>query len=390
MKATGIVAEYNPFHKGHALHLNKTKEALAEPIIACMSGSFVQRGEPAFLDKWTRAKLAVEEGINLVLELPTCFTLRSAEFFAHGSVELLAATGLVTNISCGAEHPEFNYSSLAEKYFLTETQAALKNYLQAGFSYAAAMEKALGQALASPNDILAFEYAKACKKLNLKLHTFKREGSAYKEEKLTDLASASAIRKAYYEGNTLGLSESLPKAVSEVLKQKPAGYDQAKLWQLIEYALVTKTAEEIANSSECSEGLENLLKDAQEATSLAEALKLCTKKRYPTSRIQRLFTQLIFNKDRSYFSIEHPAYIRVLAFDDTGRELLKAMKEKASLPIITKLGQHPFDEQSEAFKKSLELDILASNLRELVSNAELQLNKDFLMSPYYKKIKAEQ
>lgn len=385
MKATGIVAEYNPFHNGHALHINKTKELLNKPVIAVMSGSFVQRGEPAFLDKWTRAKFAIHGGVNLVIELPVAFSLRSAEFFARGSVELLAATGLVENISCGAEHSETNFTELAKLYSNGETQCLIKKYLGEGLAYAVACEKAMGEALSMPNDILAFEYAKACLQTGIKLNTIKREGSGYNDKALGTLASASAIREAYEMGNMAELGASIPDFVLNALKESPAGYNASKLWQLIQYILVTKSAQELAQLCECSEGLENLLKSAATCNSLQEALELCTKKRYSTSRIRRLFTQLLFNKPVNVIKQMHPSYIRVLAFDDFGRELLKEMKETASLPIITKLGQYPENGQSSEFAQSIELDILATNLRELVSNGTMKLNKDYTISPTYKK-----
>lgn len=383
MQAVGIVAEYNPFHNGHALHIRKTKEHFNEPIITVMSGSFVQRGEPAFLDKWTRARLAILGGANLVIELPTSFSLRSAEFFARGSIDLLNATGLVENISCGAEHPENNFSELAQTYYSRETQNLIKEYLKEGLSYAAASEKAIKQSLSSPNDILAFEYAKACLKSGLKLHTIEREGSGYNDRDINPLSSASAIREAYNEGSMNMISCSMPTFVLDVLQNIQAGYSKNRLWQLIQYSLVTKTPEEIAQITECSEGLENLLKKSEIAMSLDEALKICSSKRYSTSRIRRLFIQMLFNKHVSHIQQISPSYIRILAFDDTGRELLKEMKSKSILPIINKLGQHPAQGQSNAFRESIELDIAATNIRELVANANPQLSKDFLISPLY-------
>ena len=383
MLATGIVAEYNPFHNGHALHINKTKELLGQPVIAVMSGSFVQRGGPAFLDKWTRAQLAVVGGANLVIELPTCFSLRSAEHFARGSVELLAATGLVNNISCGTEHPETNFTDLAANYYKEETQSLIKKYLSEGCSYAVANEKAIGHSLASPNDILAFEYAKACLKENIALHAIQREGAGYNDTDIQALASASAIRKAWRNGNLDEIKECMPAFVIRTLRTTIAGCNEHRLWSLIKYSLVTKTPEEIAAVTECSEGLENLLKSAEACSTLDAASKLCTSKRYSTSRIRRLFMQLLFNKPIAELRQEHPAYIRILAFDNTvGRELLKEMKKTATLPIINKLGKNPAHGQSKAFKESLELDILATNLRELVSNTDTNLNKDFTTSPY--------
>lgn len=143
MKAVGIVAEYNPFHNGHLHHVNETKKITGLPVIAVMSGSLCQRGEPAFMDKWQRSRLAVENGVDLVIELPVVFSLRSAEYFAKGAVAIMAATGCTEILSCGAENPQLDFKAMAQTVTNAEFQKKLKLELSKGTSYAAACAKLL-------------------------------------------------------------------------------------------------------------------------------------------------------------------------------------------------------------------------------------------------------
>lgn len=394
MQACGIVAEYNPFHLGHLLHLNKTKELTNLPVIVVMSSSFMQRGEPGILDKFSRARLAVENGAALVLELPAAFSLRSAQYFAQGAIGLLAATGCITQLSCGAEHPETPFAALASYLCQAEAQLKLRELLQKGFSYARAMEQVLQEAgyfistmntsqatLNSPNDILALEYTKALQGTNIKPIYIQRTDAGYNNENVASICSATAIRKAFAAAN-LSWQAAVP-ANTKALLSKAAPLPSERLWSLIAYRLRLLNPVAIAQACQCSEGLENRLKQAATCASLEEALKLCSNKRYPTSHIRRLLLQLLLQQKRSIFAQEKPAYLRVLAFDKTGRELLKAMKKTAALPILTKLGKNPEQGQSQAFKEQLELEIAASNLWGLLQSSPLPPNQDYRISPIY-------
>ena len=351
MQAVGIVAEYNPFHNGHLHHLQETKKLTNLPVIAVMSGSFMQRGEPAFMSKWQRARLAVENGVDLVLELPATFSLRSAEFFARGAVNILKATGCVTHLSCGAESPNTDFVKLASIITSEAFQKELQSFLKIGLPYAAAYEKTLQtltdtKALNTPNDILALEYSKALQKTNITPLFIQRETANYNDANIEgNIASATAIRKAFLENNLDSLKQAVPQNVWQALENHEA-INEKLLWNLISYRLRLLAPSEIANRCQCTEGLENLLKQAANCTNLEEAVTLCSNKRYPATRIRRLFMQLLLDKERCYLEQAEPAYIRVLAFNDTGRQLLKVMKETATLPIITKLGKNPSNGQS--------------------------------------------
>ena len=413
--ATGIIAEYNPFHNGHLYQLREAQRLTGQPIVVVMSASFMQRGEPACLSKWLRARLAVENGAALVLELPTAFSLRSAQFFASGGVQLLAATGSVTTLSCGVESPELDFGALAQRITSDAAQGRIRSLLSQGKSYAAACAAVLGEAqqedgvtamqassnegkafagLTKPNDILALEYAKALQATDIKPLFIERRGDGYNDREISGtMSSATAIRQALNNSND-GWQQAVPASVRQALLDNAPGYDAALLWQLLRYKLRLMSVDAIADACQCSEGLENLLKDAAACPSFAEALQLCTSKRYTTSRIRRLFMQLLLDVPRWRWEDNAPAYLRVLAFNDTGRQLLKQMKATASLPIITGLYrnwpqrlQHLQLREQQIYSQQLLLELRATELWSLLQlNPSLNRSgNDFLTSPAYVK-----
>ena len=413
--ATGIIAEYNPFHNGHLYQLREATRLTGQPVVVAMSASFMQRGEPACLSKWLRARLAVENGAALVLELPTAFSLRSAQFFASGGVQLLAATGSVNTLSCGVESPELDFGALAQRITSDAAQGRIRSLLSQGKSYAAACAAVLGEAqqedgvtamqassnegkafagLTKPNDILALEYAKALQATDIKPLFIERRGDGYNDREISGtMSSATAIRQALNNSND-GWQQAVPASVRQALLDNAPGYDATLLWQLLRYKLRLMSVDAIADACQCSEGLENLLKDAAACPSFAEALQLCTSKRYTTSRIRRLFMQLLLDVPRWRWEDNAPAYLRVLAFNDTGRQLLKQMKSTASLPIITGLYrnwpqrlQHLSMRQQQIYTQQLELELKATELWSLLQlNPDLnRYGNDYLISPSYVK-----
>ena len=413
--ATGIIAEYNPFHNGHLYQLREATRLTGQPVVVAMSASFMQRGEPACLSKWLRARLAVENGAALVLELPTAFSLRSAQFFASGGVQLLAATGSVTTLSCGVESPELDFGALAQRITSDAAQGRIRSLLSQGKSYAAACAAVLSEAqqaagvtamqassnegkafagLTKPNDILALEYAKALQATDIKPLFIERRGDGYNDREISGtMSSATAIRQALNNSND-GWQQAVPASVRQALLDNAPGYDAALLWQLLRYKLRLMSVDAIADACQCSEGLENLLKDAAACPSFAEALQLCTSKRYTTSRIRRLFMQLLLDVPRWRWEDNAPAYLRVLAFNDPGRQLLKQMKATASLPIITGLYrnwpqrlQHLQLRQQQIYSQQLLLELRATELWSLLQlNPSLNRSgNDFLTSPAYVK-----
>lgn len=387
MQATGIIAEYNPFHNGHLYHIQETKRLTQQPVIVVMSGSFMQRGEPAILSKWQRAAFAVQGGADLVLELGCAFTLRSAEFFARGAVELLAATGCVNTLACGTEHPQSDFVAAARLACSAEAQARLRELLQSGSSYAQAWEKILGAhtAFRSPNDILALEYSKALLQTaaSIKPLYLQRTDEGYNSTAISgSIASASAIRQALALGNCTW-QQATPACTHAALTR--GGYDAQLLWQLLKYRLRLLTPQQLAERCEASEGLENLLSKAGDCTCLQAALAACSSKRYTASRIRRLLLQILLDQSKAVWQQQKPAYLRVLAFNDNGRQLLHQMKKSASLPLITKLGQNALNNDNAAYQTQLALEIAATDTWSLLQH-NTALNRrgnDFYQSPIY-------
>lgn len=387
MQATGIIAEYNPFHNGHLYHIQETKRLTQQPVIVVMSGSFMQRGEPAVLSKWQRAYCAVQGGADLVLELPCVFTLRSAEFFAKGAVQLLAATGCVNALACGTEHPQSDFEAAASLACSAEAQARLRELLQNGLSYAQAWEKILGAntAFRTPNDILALEYTKTLLQTAADIQPLylQRTDDGYNSTYIgNSIASASAIRRAMADG-----TESWQQAVPDYTHAALAagGYDAQLLWQLLKYRLRLLSPQQLAERCEASEGIENLLRKAADCASLQSALAACSSKRYTASRIRRLLLQILLDRPKAVWQQQAPAYMRVLAFNNIGRQLLHRMKTSAQLPIINKLGKNALCNDSVAYRTQLSAEVTATDLWSLLQK-DAALNRsgnDFYQSPVY-------
>ena len=331
-----------------------------------------------------------------MLELPCAFTLRSAEFFAQGGVSLLAASGCVNALCCGVESADCDFYALARIACDANVQEQLQALLRQGTSYASAWEQLfaahsekLEKPLSSPNDILALSYTQAILRHGYDIEPLyvQRQDSGYNSTEISStLASATAIRQALATGNA-SWQQAVPHAVQDALLH--AGYDAGLLWQLICYRLRLLSSAEIAARTECSEGLENRLKQAADCGSLTEAVAACSSKRYTASRCRRLLLQLLCDVPRETWVQQHAAYLRVLAFNDTGRQLLKQMKKTAALPLITKLGRGwQYDVgQAEACHTQLALELKATDVWSLLQKRP-ELNRqgnDYYLSPAYVK-----
>ncbi|MBD5118524.1 MAG: nucleotidyltransferase family protein [Clostridiales bacterium] len=332
MVMAGVVAEYNPFHAGHAFHVAETRRQLGEcAVVAVMSGNFVQRGDCAVLDKWSRAGAALEGGVDLVLELPTVWAASSAESFARGAAELLAAAGVVTHLSFGSECGDVEkLRQLADCLDSDAYRAGLRRFLDEGLPFAACRQAVarglLGEDLASllsqPNNNLGVEYIRALNALESAIQpvTVPRAGAAHDGGDHPNYPSASFLREKI------------------LLRELPAD-DPASLKYGERGALAVLRAmdeEDFAALPDCGEGLSHRLYCAvRQGRMLEEVYDLAKTKRYAHSRIRRaaLWGALGLREcDRP----AHPTYLRVLGANGRGREVLREMKTKAALPIITK------------------------------------------------------
>ena len=379
MRICGVVSEYNPFHKGHAYQIEQAKSHLGEDsaVVCCMSSDFVQRGDAAILPKHLRAKAAVLGGADVVLELPSPYALRSAEGFAQSAVDILLGTGVITDLSFGAEDADAELlhetaSLLLEHQTVQDTLLHLKT----GISYAAARERALYQRvkekaeiLQKPNNILAVEYCKALirRESAVNLLPIERKGAGHDEGAEGEFASASYIREFLREGKTDEALPYLPETTVAILKESmESGHallDQSRLENAMLSSLVRLTADDLAALPDANEGLDNRLLEAiRKGRTIEEICAQAKTKRYALSRIRRMIfcAYLGITKEES---TTPPPYARVLAFSDKGREVLKLARKRATLPLITKPA-HAFDLGGDA-RKIFEREALACDLYNL-------------------------
>ncbi|EFR96260.1 conserved hypothetical protein, partial [Listeria ivanovii FSL F6-596] len=297
MKATGIVVEYNPFHNGHQLHLNKARE-LTNPdvVIAVMSGSFVQRGEPAILPKWERTKMALAAGVDIVVELPVAFSTQHATIFAEESVRILDALH-INSLFFGSEHGYANdFSEAANKVANNEAtfnqmiKHSLENKkISYAKAYTLALETLLGEKkldVTKPNNILGFHYALAVQKQNptIKLQSIAREKAQYHDEHAThtSIASATAIRKMMLAGESKQAMRYLPTSSKEILRAYSGPFlSWDDYWPFLKFRLLQATSEELKTIRGVSEGIQNRMQVATTtAKSFPEFIERTKTKRY--------------------------------------------------------------------------------------------------------------
>ncbi|MBC6140675.1 nucleotidyltransferase [Listeria welshimeri] len=389
MKATGIVVEYNPFHNGHQLHLNKARELTkADVMIAVMSGSFVQRGEPAILPKWERAKMALAAGVDMVVELPVSFATQHATIFAEESVRILDALH-VDALFFGSEHGVSEDFSTAAKT-VVEHEASFNQAIQLALidkktSYARAYTEAFKQSFGTelldvtkPNNILGFHYALAIQKQNptISLQTMARIHAGYHdiEANHDQIASATAIRKLLLAGNLEEASRYLPASSIEIFKKYDGPFlSWENYWALLKYRLIQAETDELEGIRNVSEGIQNRMQiAATKAQYFSDFIESMKTKRYSNARIQRTALQILLNAR----NIPSAPYIRILGMNKTGQKYLSHHKKNISLPIVTTV--------SKAAPGLLEEDIRATNIYTLVKGLENYQAGDFHIPPILK------
>ena len=403
MNISGIIVEYNPLHNGHLYHINKTKELTnSDALICVMSGNFAQRGIPSSIDKWTKTKMALNNGVDLVLEIPTVYSVSSAEFFSYGSVSLLNSLGIVDNICFGSEHGDiddiYNISNILLKEPV-EFKLLLKTYLSKGIGYPIARANALydylissnmdisklllGSFLNSSNNILGIEYCKSLIKLNssIKPYTLKRQGASYNSNLLhSEFSSATAIRKFVKENGSLSKLEGhVPNSVlAEILNLYSKNYKftfEDSIFPYIKHKSFT-FKNSLVNLPDVSEGLDNkIIKSLQNNLSYSSALEEIKSKRYTYTRISRILCQYFIGFDNFDIKKLRSApcpYARVLGFNSNGKSILKSIKSNSSIPLYTKLPKE--------LNETLQLDIQSTRAYSLI-NSSISHNSDYLISP---------
>ncbi len=387
MKVLGIISEYNPLHSGHVYHIEASREKTSATHTICvMSGQFVQRGEPAIVDKWARTRMALHAGIDLVIELPVVVSCATAEIFAFGAVRTLQQTGIVDFLSFGSEQGELGSlwriaSVLHEEPY--EFTQLLKQFLNEGFSFPVSREKALNLYLRKlpanimdqSNNILAVEYLKALKHLSSSIQpvTIKRQGSTYNDEKIvSSFSSASAIRN--FISNNLALHEptmsnnlqsSTVDTLNECFDKGRGPVFSEHFSKIIIHLLRSIEPEALKQVPDVNEGLENrLVSYAMQTGTLKDLVEAVTTSRYPSTRIKRITTNLLWGITKTQLKKiiedENCGYLRVLGFNNKGLELLQKMNSSASVPMIVKVSEYR-KQLSGLAKDMFEYDIRASN-----------------------------
>ena len=350
MRICGVICEYNPFHRGHEKQLRQIRAALGEDtaVVCLMSGNFVQRGEPAVFDKRVRAQAAVLAGANLVLELPVAKALSSAEGFARGGVEIFSRLGAVDTLAFGCESGDgVEILTAARVMCEPEYDAALRDILNTGVSYPAARQRALislgfdGSVLERPNDILGLEYCKAILQTGSCLQplTLLREGDYHAQEAELENPSATSLRERLSRGEEI--RDFIPAQAAEI-------YHGARQYDLLsgERAMLAGLRllpeEAWSKTAHGSEGLwSKAMKAAREKGSLEAVIGATKSKRYPRTRIQRLLLCAFLGITQE--DLKRPvSHVRALAFDETGRGILRRMRETGELPIVN-AGEKPED-----------------------------------------------
>ncbi|MFX3674209.1 MAG: nucleotidyltransferase [Paenisporosarcina sp.] len=361
MRATGVVVEHNPFHNGHLYHIKESrKNTGADIVIAVMSGNFLQRGEPALVDKWTRAQMALKGGVDLVIELPYVFATAQASDFARGSISILEAIGC-SSFCFGSEQgtiePFINtydlITSQKESY-----QLSIKQFMQTGMSYPKALNEAYAELtfnkgssfvdLSKPNNILGYHYVESALQMGASILpvTIQRIVAGYHDDIEQDqsIASATGIRKAIFDDATIQeISQYMPcSSIENILKWKShvgvfGSWQQ--FWPLLRFTILRMSTKELSTHAEVTEGIENLLRDAAKTSETFEQFMLCVKsKRYTWTRIQRMLTHIYTGFSwTDLHQHKNPTYLRLLGMTKEGQKYLNENKKNLALPLLSRV-----------------------------------------------------
>ena len=360
--AVGIICEYNPFHNGHIYHLEKVKEiAKDEPIILVLSGNFTQRGNLSIIEKYDKAKIALEYGVDLVVELPFQFATQSSDFFAKGSIKLLNELKC-NKIVFGSESNDVKELINLANIQLNnkEYETLVKKELDKGINYPTAMSNALNKltnnTVTTPNDLLGLSYVKEIikNKYNIEPITIKRTND-YNSKKLDKkIASATSIREAIK--NKVDISSTLPKKALDKIRN----IDEDKYYNLLKYKIISD--KDLSIYQTVDEGLDNkIIKEINNSKNIDELINNIKSKRYTYNKISRMFTHIICsytkeeNKDNNDIK-----YIRLLGLSTKGKNYLNKIKKEINIPIITNINKNIID--------LLKIELRVDNIYNILTN----------------------
>ena len=383
MKICAVIAEYNPLHLGHLKQIDYIKNHLgAEKIIVVMSGNFTQRGEPAVLNKFVRAKEAVIAGADMVIELPTVFATSNAEIFAKGAVKIINDLGVVDGICFGVESGEKqDYIKLASALNneTKEFKRTLKEQLDKGFSLAKAKFETVKlldgeydeSLISSPNNILGLEYTKALLSLESEINIFpmQREGDHNDKTLKKGITSATSIREVIKTGKIKKLKKNLPPFVYSDLREYP------DFEKMIMTALLTTSTDKLSKIADCTEGLENRIKAlSKDNKDLKILIDKVTTKRYTSTRIQRILLSnlLGIKEDLVQDCLKANLYAKVLAVNSDSKDLISTISQNGKIPLLTR--KSDVDALKKTSAKCFEIDLLANELYNLATGGNFNEN----------------
>lgn len=392
MKAVGIIAEYNPFHNGHAYQLREARHMGATHLAVVMSGNFTQRGEPAICDKWTRARMALECGADLVIEIPVPFACAPARDFAAAGVFLLSQLPIDT-LCFGCECQSLSHLCAAARAVeQAERHPMMKRLLDDGVSYIHAREQAVweiagetaAEIIRQPNNALGIEYLRAIGRLcpQMAAWAIPRSGAGHHDERPNGaFASASYLRSQLQQGNLPQLSEWMPKQAFEILLQAVAqGRAVTSLEsfsRLLLASLRTATPEQLRQFRDVKEGVEfRILRASKEAASLDDLLKRTATKRYSRARMRRCLLACLLKIPQAELA-SPPQYLRILACNPKGRELLQRARKRDTVPVTPKFAQLSHMGFSQA-----KLEAQATDLYALMTEKAAPGNWEFTQNPW--------
>ncbi len=366
MKAIGIIAEYNPFHNGHLYQINKIKEKYPEhAIIVVMSGNFTERGDVTIIDKWKRTKIALNNGVDLVIELPFPFATQSADFFAYGGITLLEKLK-VEKIIFGSESDNIEDLTLIANTQLNnpEFDKLVKIYSKMGKNYPTALSCALEdlteKRIDSPNDLLGISYIKTIQKYKYKItpEIIKRTNNYHNKELESNISSATAIREALKKKESI--ENQVPK---ETLKNLNTIYKLEDYFPLLKYKIITE--EDLSIYQTVDEGIDRLLKkEINHVTSIEELIQKVKSKRYTYNKISRMLIHILcnFTKEKAQ-SLKEIKYIRILGLNKKGSTYLNQIKKDLEIPLISKIEREK--------DPMLEFEINTTKIYDIINNNDL-------------------
>lgn len=374
MKTAGVITEYNPFHNGHKYQLEQIKNRTgSDYIIVVMSGNFVQRGQPAIIDKYSRTRMALEYGADLVLEMPVVCATASAEYFAAGGIEILKNTGVVDTLCYGVEYIDHDTAkSIAE--FLNnpsdEYSSKLKKYMLSGMSFPVARSRALcehsdinnkisglADFISSPNNILAIEYEKALAETDITGFPIQRVGEGYHSiNSDSELASATAIRKLLSASDCRDDISQTYQKLSHIMPQKSADLlfenfntghivFSDDISDMLYYRLLSKKNNGFEKYADCTKELSSkIIKNIYRYESFTQFCEILKSKNLTYTRVARVLIHILLGIEKgSHLSYQKTPYLRVLGFRKSSASLMHEIKKRASAPLITKVADAPYD-----------------------------------------------